>query len=133
MDEKDGRGKPGLEKPSISQAELDALIGQMDRDQTPSGKKHPIRPFVAKYEWNLAEDVVPGEGINQSELDALLAGKGDNELFADSPAQAKAAKEGAGLNKDDPNANKPGAPGKSAERVLSQEEIDAMLAALENK
>jgi hypothetical protein len=127
MGEKDGHGKTGLEKPSISQAELDTLIDKMDKDQPLSGNKKPIRPVFAKHVWNEAEDLVSGEGIDQSELDALLAGKGDNELFADTPAQAKAAKEGAGKNKDDPN--KP-ASAKSGERVLSQEEIDAMLTSL---
>jgi hypothetical protein len=51
--------------------------------------------------------------IGQSELDALMASMGDDEVFSDEPPVKKEA---------------PAAP--KAEKVLSQEEIDALLSSM---
>jgi len=125
-DEKDGRSKSGKAKPSISQAELDALFEANHVSPSSSTTSRPsfVRPVRIFSTPLNSEDIVPGDEkeIDQSELDALLSGQDGKEVFADSPAQAKAAKTQAEQSQ----------PAKgNAERVLTQAEIDAMIAALE--
>ncbi len=93
---------------------------------------------------------MPGDGTNidQSELDALLSSQNGDEIMTDKNAQNKGGKDDPGLSQaeldalmgdgggellaDEPNPPAQAAKSGSAERVLSQEEIDAMLAALGN-
>jgi hypothetical protein len=125
-DEKNGRCISGEGKPSISQAELDALFEKNNLSQSSSMASQPrlVIPVRIYTEPLNSEDIVPGDekDIDQSELDALLSGQDGKEVFADTPAQAKAAKTQAEQSQP--------AKGNSTERVLTQDEIDAMIAAL---
>lgn len=154
----------GSQDPAIDQAELDALLSSLaegegfaDTPQSAVGK-----PKAESEKSSSRKDSQPESasmGIDQEELDKLLASLGDEEIFADSPEQIIAAKQAAlesnastdidqaeldallaamgdeELFSDEPpqikasNAN-PSPP--KQERTLSQEEIDALLASLGN-
>lgn len=143
-DEKNGRGQPGKGTPSISQAELDALIDNADvgkSSSTPS-QTRIVRPVGIKSTSFNSKDFVPGDGadIDQSELDALLSKQNEDEIMTDKqdPGMSQAeldalmGDEGKELFADEPNQPAKAAKSAPAEKVLSQDEIDAMLAALGN-
>lgn len=106
----DNKTKKAEEHHYVSQADLDALLAGMSQDNEVFADT-PDEAQAAK--GVLTENSVTN--IDQTELEALLAAMGEDEIFPDEPPKPAVKKEPAAPKED---------------KVLSQEDIDAMLAAL---
>lgn len=96
------------ENQNINQAELDALLAGTNMDHDISAET-PDEGMKTAQELNKDASM----NIDQAELEALLASMGEDEIFSDKHPQPQ---------------TKSAAP--QNDKVLTQEEIDAMLAAL---
>ncbi len=104
----------------IDQNELDALLAEMGEDEIFADSPDHIKSGKGSLPGSMQSD---SSEIDQSELDALLAGMGEEEVFSDSPIETIQTQSAPPKSETD---------GDKAEKVLSQEEIDALLAAMGN-